>query len=294
MSIKASAVLNQARAWLGRKEADGSHREIIDTYNALKPANYYKMSYTDAWCACFVSAVAMKVGASDIIPTEVGCERMIQLFKQKNAWEEKDSYVPSPGDIIFYDWQDSGAGDCTGFSDHVGIVESVVGNTITVIEGNYSDSVKRHALAVNDRYIRGYGLPKYSDRKEAEKAEPTPAPTPESKPTAAPETPAKKSVAEVAAEVRKGMWGNGAVRMSKLKTAGYDYNEVQAAVNALLRGETPAPKEEPKTDAKALEKVARDVIKGKYGNGVARTIALKAAGYDPAEVQAKVNELWKK
>ncbi len=40
-----------------------------------------------------------------------------------------------------------------------------------------------------------------------------------------------------------------------------------------------------------LDAVARDVIRGKYGVGAARKKKLKAAGYDPAAVQARVNAL---
>lgn len=43
-----------------------------------------------------------------------------------------------------------------------------------------------------------------------------------------------------------------------------------------------------------LESVARDVIRGKYGNGDARKKALTAAGYDYDAVQALVNEKLKK
>ena len=39
--------------------------------------------------------------------------------------------------------------------------------------------------------------------------------------------------------------------------------------------------------------VAMDVIDGKYGNGEARVKALKAAGYDAAQVQALVNQMLK-
>ena len=74
---------------------------------------------------------------------------------------ENDAYVPSHGDYIFYDWQDSGVGDNKGSSDHVGVVEKVEGALITVIEGNYSNAVKRRSLAVNGKYIRGFGVPKY-------------------------------------------------------------------------------------------------------------------------------------
>lgn len=47
-------------------------------------------------------------------------------------------------------------------------------------------------------------------------------------------SPAKKSVAEIAKEVLQGKWGNGQDRKNRLQAAGYNYNEVQAAVNKLL------------------------------------------------------------
>lgn len=155
-------IIDQAKSWIGFNEKDGSHKKIIDVYNSNKPlARGYKVKYSDAWCAVFVSACAIKISATDILPTECGCEEMINLFKKIGSWNEDDSYLPIKGDIIFYDWQDSGKGDNKGYSDHVGIVEEVKGKTITVIEGNYSDSVKRRKIKVGDRYIRGYGVPKY-------------------------------------------------------------------------------------------------------------------------------------
>lgn len=45
-----------------------------------------------------------------------------------------------------------------------------------------------------------------------------------------------KSITEVAKEVIAGEWGNGNDRKVKLQAAGYNYNEVQAAVNNILRG----------------------------------------------------------
>lgn len=158
----ASEVVKQARAWVGRKESDGSHKEIIDVYNSHKPlARGYAVKYTDAWCSTFVSAVAIKLGYTDIIPTECGCEKHIQLFKDIGEWVEDENRVPNPGDIIFYDWEDNGAGDNKGNADHIGIVEKVSGSTITVIEGNLNDAVGRRNIAVNGKYIRGYAVPKY-------------------------------------------------------------------------------------------------------------------------------------
>jgi len=162
MGKYASKVVEQAQAWIGRKESDGTHKEIIDLYNSHKPlARSYKVKYTDSWCATFVSAVAIKLGYTKIIPTECSCQNMIGLFKIMGCWIENENRTPNAGDIIFYDWQDSGFGDNKGWSDHVGIVEKVANGTITIIEGNYNNSVKRRTLAVNGKFIRGYGVPRY-------------------------------------------------------------------------------------------------------------------------------------
>lgn len=179
-------VVKQAQAWIGLKESNGSHKKIIDIYNGHKPlAQGYKMKYTDSWCAAFVSAVAIECKCTDIIPTECSCDRMIKLFKKLGEWQENDAYKPEPGDVVFYDWQDSGKGDNVGFPDHVGIVEKVSGNTITIIEGNKGDAVARREIEVNARNIRGYGLPKYegSASKPAEKPEEKPDEKPAEKPS---------------------------------------------------------------------------------------------------------------
>lgn len=172
MSCTRAKLVAQARSWIGLKESDGSHKVIIDVYNSHSPkARGYTLKVSDAWCSGFASACAIACGATDIIPTEVGCQKHIELFKEKGIWVEADSYIPLPGDYIFYDWQDNGAGDNKGASDHVGIVEKVVDGVITVIEGNYSNQVKRRTLKVNGKYIRGYGVPKY----DADEVEESPA-----------------------------------------------------------------------------------------------------------------------
>lgn len=164
------AVVAQATAWLGCNEADGSHRVIIDLYNKYRPAGGYKMGYNDPWCATFVSAAGMAVaakyrlacGVRGLIPVSPACDPMIEDYTRMGRWEEDDAFLPSPGDVIFYDWQDTGAGDNHGSTDHVGIVTSVDGNTITVIEGNKSDSVCYRTIQRNGRFIRGYGRPDYA------------------------------------------------------------------------------------------------------------------------------------
>lgn len=161
-------VVAQAQSWVGCKESDGSHRKIIDLYNSHKPlARGYSVKYTDAWCSTFASACAIATGMTDIIPTECGCEKHIQLFKKIGSWEENDAYVPKPADYVFYDWQDGAnyaTTDNTGAADHIGIVEKVTNGTITVIEGNMSNAVGRRNLKVNGQYIRGFGIPNYAKK----------------------------------------------------------------------------------------------------------------------------------
>lgn len=152
------------RGWLGAYKGDNLHKTILNIYNSYKPLpRGYAMTVNDPWCAATVSAASIACGYTDIIPPECSCTKMIELFKKKNEWKEADNYVPLPGDIIFYDWEDSGVGDCVGTPNHVGVVESCAGGKITVIEGNYSKQVKRRVINVNGRYIRGFGLPKYDD-----------------------------------------------------------------------------------------------------------------------------------
>lgn len=158
-------VVQTAQAYLGCKESDGSHRKIIDGYNAHKPlARGYLVKYTDSWCATFVSFVAIKCGITDIMPTECGCGAMIELYKKLGRWQENDAYKPAVGDVIMYDWDDNGKGDCTGYPEHVGIVTAVNGSEMTVIEGNKNDSVSYRKMQVNGKFIRGYCLPDYAKK----------------------------------------------------------------------------------------------------------------------------------
>ena len=158
-------VVSIAQGWLGCKESNGSHKKIIDVYNSWTPlARGYKVKYTDAWCATTVSAVFIKAGLTDVAPTECSCVKMIELYKKIGRWVESDSYIPSAGDLIMYDWQDNGVGDNQGAPDHVGIVCSVSDGKILVIEGNKNDAVGYRSIPVNGRYIRGFCIPNYASK----------------------------------------------------------------------------------------------------------------------------------
>jgi hypothetical protein len=155
-------LLNAAAAYLGAAEGSEAHHGIIDRYNAHEPlAQGYEVKYDDNWCATFVSFCAIEAKLTASIPTECGCERQIGLWQKMEQWEEMDSYLPLPGDIIYYNWDVRQLGDNTGWSDHVGIVVGTHGPFIKVIEGNKDDAVGYRYIIRWDPRIRGYGLPKY-------------------------------------------------------------------------------------------------------------------------------------
>jgi len=156
-------ILKLAVSWLGKQEADGSHKEIIDIYNSYTPhPRGYVARYTDSWCAMTISALAIKLGMTDIIPVECGCPQQVAWFQAQGRWMENDNYDPVLCDIIYYDWQDNGTGDNTGTPDHVGIVVGKSWKNLSVLEGNYNDSVALRTISIGARYIRGYGLPDYA------------------------------------------------------------------------------------------------------------------------------------
>lgn len=156
-------VVQTAEGWLGYNEAEGSHEAIIDLYNSHKPlAMDYSVQYTDSWCATFVSAVSIQCGITGILPTECGCERQIELFQALGRWVEDDDAVPQPGDLIYYDWDTTEQGQCTGWSDHVGIVVGTKWPFVKVIEGNKDDCVSYRVILLGEKTIRGYAKPDYA------------------------------------------------------------------------------------------------------------------------------------
>jgi hypothetical protein len=217
MAKYASKIVEQMEEWIGRNEYDGSHKAIIDIYNSQKHLpRGYKVKYTDAWCATTVCAAFLNVGYSALIPMECSCGNLIELAKVMGIFQEADGYVPSPGDILLYDWSDNGVGDNKGWPDHVGVVKYVGGGKMTIVEGNYKNAVNIRQIDINGKYIRGFICPRYDIEEEPKKGE--------------------KSIEEIAKEVIRGLWGNGHnIRRPRLEAAGYDYEEVKKMVNKLYR-----------------------------------------------------------
>lgn len=118
--------------------------------------SWYGFDSREEWCACFVSWCADQAGLiqKGAVSKFSLCTAGVDWFQEKGKWQSGGN-VPTPGTIIFFDWDHDGA------SDHVGIVESCDGTTVHTIEGNSGDAVKQNSYAVNSRSILGYGLVAY-------------------------------------------------------------------------------------------------------------------------------------
>lgn len=197
-----------ARNYIGASESNGGADNIKGIYNGHRPlARNYKVKKSDPWCAVFASFCAIITDCARVMPIECSAPEMVKQAQAAGMWVENDNFIPQPGDLILYDWDDNGIGDDTGTPDHIGIIERVDDGVMTVIEGNYHDAVGRRVIHCGSRFIRGFITPRfYND-----------------------------SIDTVARDCIAGKYGNGIVRRRRLQAAGYDYTEVQEAINRLIK-----------------------------------------------------------
>lgn len=187
-----------AESYVGIHESSAQYKhKILDVYNSLPVLpRGYKVSKSDSWCAVFVSVCLHRLGIDKY--NECSAEIMRRKFKiTKTA--KKDS-------VVFYDWNGSGS------ADHVGIIRKVEGHILTVIEGNYHDSVGVRKIDSSSKYIIGYGKPTIT--KTVKKTD---------------------DIDKIAQDVIAGKYGNGKERQSQLLREGFDYDKIQNRVNELLK-----------------------------------------------------------
>lgn len=264
MSYSRQNVVDLANSWVGKKVSDGSYKTIIDTYNTIPVSQLprkIKMQYGWAWCACTWSALAIKLGYTAVMPIEISCYYLIEAAKKMNVWVESDSYVPKPGDAVLYDWDDSGYGDNTGTPDHVGVVVAVNKSAgyFEVVEGNYSNAVKKRTVSLNGKYIRGFITPRYTDNELTSNTK-----------VAIDNKGERKSVDTIAREVIAGTWGNGDSRKAALTNAGYDITEVQKRVNEILNGSAVIASSDNQPQQQPSEK---KVVATTYAKSLDRTLS---------------------
>lgn len=154
-------LLRRALDWYGVREGTAEHLAILKEYNSITPLpRGYRVTKSDAWCAAFVSACAHAVGIpADMWAYECSCSRQVAIWTKLGRWVEDDNHAPEIGDLVYYDWTDTGNGDNRGAPNHVGLVVEIHGDTVTVLEGNKGGAVGVRYITRGQRYIRGYAVP---------------------------------------------------------------------------------------------------------------------------------------
>ena len=151
--------------FMNERRYGAGHQRILDAYNSIRPLpRGVTMDMNLDYCAAGVSAIGVMAGLADIFPLECSCNLQIEQLKAKGVWVENDNYTPKPGDLVYYDWDDTGSGDNTGIAEHVGMIEDAGGAEMTVLEANTGAGFGRRWLAVNARFIRGYGALDYASK----------------------------------------------------------------------------------------------------------------------------------
>ncbi len=118
--------------------------------------SWWGLNYRVEWCAIFVSWCADQCGYLDagVLPKMEGVRPYVDWFIERGQWQGRD-YEPSPGDIIFFDWESD------GLADHVGIVEKIENGLVYTVEGNSGDVCAERRYTFGIAPIYGYGLPLY-------------------------------------------------------------------------------------------------------------------------------------
>ena len=94
-----------------------------------------------------------------------------------------------------------------------------------------------------------------------------------------------KEIKEAAQDVINGKYSNGSERKKEL---GDNYEEIQSKVNDILGVDKTSKDDKKKSSTSELDKIAQDVIRGKYGNGAERK---KKLGKEYDKVQKRVNRM---
>lgn len=158
-------VVKIAKSQIGQAEPVQDDK-YITWYNSVAGAS---LPMNAPWCAMFASWVLRQAKvAEDLIPNFASCGVAIKWAKKNKIWYSRlTSHLPRPGELVFFDWD----GDAE--QDHVGIVEAVTANQITVIEGNTSNRVDRKVYARTSRHILGYIDIQYPDTQTVTVAKPS-------------------------------------------------------------------------------------------------------------------------
>ena len=107
------------------------------------------------WCAMFLSFCLKYASVpQDVFPWESSSENWAAALAGRGLFGTKGSYLPKPGDLIFFDL------DGNTYSDHCGVVCQVdaAAGMVYTVEGNRTPEVRPFEYSLYDTSIIGYGI----------------------------------------------------------------------------------------------------------------------------------------
>jgi len=123
--------------------------------------DWYPIAYGSAWCCVYQSWVLTHAG----IDTHYAWVSAIFDHYRDLGRNTYDIRSAQPGDLIAFEWDGTGQNSY----DHIAMVESVDGNGVTAINGNWGGHVTRAWHSFNGGGIAELARPEYS-------TQPTPTP----------------------------------------------------------------------------------------------------------------------
>lgn len=171
-------VVSIALSQVGYKEGANNWNKYAQDLDAIGFYNGKKQNV--AWCDVFVDWCVYEASGKDkdralaalYEPKKdncgAGCKYSAQYFRKNNAWSE----TAVIGSQIFFGKK--------GAESHTGLVVAIGASTITTVEGNKDNAVKKCSYSKNDSKITGYGLIKYDSQPQPQ-PQPDPQPTPTGK-----------------------------------------------------------------------------------------------------------------
>ena len=262
------------------------------------------LGYITHWCAYAVSAIMQDCGFIGKYIKEVeGGAGTVPRYSDKKygTWFRKGEIPVQSGDLFFLRYADYPEND-KYFCDHIGIVESINGNVITTLEGNVdgtygnferTSSFKRKTRFLSDKNVYAFYRPFWKSEKSTA--------TSSKKEIEIYQLNSSKKVdysvkvtASDGLNIRQGaglsykILGtvpcNSFVKVTNYTSGGaYKWGLVEYdGVKGWIALDY--------TEKIDIDKIARDVIQGKYGNGETRK---KNLGILYDDVQSRVNEIYK-
>lgn len=152
---RANRVVRIAKSEIGYHEGrTGNHWNNEEKYAGKIPG--LEWANFQAWCATFVSWVAMTANVANYYPRTASCDVAAGWFKMRDQWSE----YPAVGAQVFYGTPNDLV--------HTGIVTDFDDEFIYTVEGNTNNNGSREGDGVYakkrpryDNWVVGYGYPKF-------------------------------------------------------------------------------------------------------------------------------------